>query len=454
MESDATRGEIEDYGRSVVSVRALRHWQHQGVGEFYAAALCGRGGVESGIGDCLRHSSKTVQQHPDTSLRYQLSESGRGRDSGTQRSVCSTNTLRQDHGCGRIPASGKATAKTRKPSNLPKEDELGKLLTFIERHLSIATTVMSQSDFVQLRKVVLACITLLNAKRGSEAARLLVTDWVQHHVVLACITLPNVRRGSEAARLLVTDWVQHHVVLACITLPNVRRGSEAARLLVTDWVQHHVVLARITLLNARRGTEAARLLVTDWVQRHVVLARITLLNARRGSEAARLLVTDWVQHHVVLARITLLNVRRGIEAARLLVTDWVQHHEWVEGVKLTVSHKALLRCYSVAFVMGKGDSLLPVFFPANCIAALDMLADSNVREKAGVSNSNRFLFAYSEKSQDGSIGYNEIRNLCKQIGIEVITATGMRHRASTAFWSMDVSEEDIVLWSMSVTTGT
>ena len=425
MESDATRGEIEDYGRSVVSVRALRHWQHQGVGEFYAAALCGRGGVESGIGDCLRHSSKTVQQHPDTSLRYQLSESGRGRDSGTQRSVCSTNTLRQDHGCGRIPASGKATAKTRKPSNLPKEDELGKLLTFIERHLSIATTVMSQSDFVQLRKVVLACITLLNA-----------------------------RRGSEAARLLVTDWVQHHVVLACITLPNVRRGSEAARLLVTDWVQHHVVLARITLLNARRGTEAARLLVTDWVQRHVVLARITLLNARRGSEAARLLVTDRVQHHVVLARITLLNVRRGIEAARLLVTDWVQHHEWVEGVKLTVSHKALLRCYSVAFVMGKGDSLLPVFFPANCIAALDMLADSNVREKAGVSNSNRFLFAYSEKSQDGSIGYNEIRNLCKQIGIEVITATGMRHRASTAFWRLDVSEEDIVLWSMSVTTGT
>ena len=237
MESDATRGEIEDYGRSVVSVRALHHWQHQGVGEFYAAALCGRGGVESGIGDCLRHSSKTVQQHPDTSLRYQLSESGRGRDSGTQISVCSTNTLRQDHGCGRIPASGKATAKTRKPSNLPKEDELGKLLTFIERHLSIATTVMSQSDFVQLRKVVLACITLLNARRGSEAARLLVTDWVQHHVVLACITLTNVRRGSEAARLLVTDWVQHHVVLARITLLNARRGTEAARLLVTDWVR-------------------------------------------------------------------------------------------------------------------------------------------------------------------------------------------------------------------------
>ena len=71
------------------------------------------------------------------------------------------------------------------------------------------------------------------------------------------------------------------------------------------------------------------------------------------------------------------------------------------------------------------------------------MADSNVRAKSGVSNTNRFLFAYSEKSQDGSIGYNDIRNLCKQIGIEVITATRMRHRASIAFWSMDTTEEDI-----------
>ena len=156
----------------------------------------------------------------------------------------------------------KRQRQTRKPSNSPKEDELGKLLTFIERHLSITTTVKSQGDIVQLRKVV--------------------------------------------------------------------------------------------------------------------LTRITLLSARRGSEAAI-----------------------------LLVTDWVQRHEWVEGVKLTKNHEALLRRYSVAFVKGKGDALLPVFFPANCTAALNMLADSNVREKAGVSKTNRCLFAYSEQSQDGLIGYNK-----------------------------------------------
>ena len=115
--------------------------------------------------------------------------------------------------------------------------------------------------------------------------------------------------------------------------------------------------------------------------------------------------SDFVQlRKVVLARITSLNARRGSEATRLLVTNWVQRHELVEGAKLTASHEALLQRYSVALVMGKGDALLPVFFPANCTAGLYMLADSNVREKA-----NRFLFAYSEQSQDWSIGYNEIR---------------------------------------------
>ena len=131
-----------------------------------------------------------------------------------------------------------------------------------------------------------------------------------------------------------------------------------------------------------------------------------------------------------------LTKNHSSKASRFLVMDSVQRHEWVEWVKLTASHKALLRRYSVAFVMGKGDYLLPVFFHATCTAALNMLADSNVREKAGVSNTNRFLFAYLEQSQDGSIGFNEIR-----IGIEVITATGMRHRMSTALWSMDVSKE-------------
>ena len=133
---------------------------------------------------------------------------------------------------------------------------------------------------------------------------------------------------------------------------------------------------------------------------------------------------DFVQlRKVTLARITLLNARRGSEAARLLVADWYERGEWIRGARLTSKHKELLKMYSVAFVMGKGDKLLPVFFPVKCEEALGLLADSTVRQRAGVSPTNGFLFAYTDASPDGSIGYNDIRDLCMQIGINVITAT-------------------------------
>ena len=93
--------------------------------------------------------------------------------------------------------------------------------------------------------------------------------------------------------------------------------------------------------------------------------------------------------------------------------------------------------------MGKGDQLLPVFFPAKWEVALELSADSTVRQEAGISPLNPFLFAYTDASVDGSIGYNDISDLCEQVGIPTITATGMRHRASTALWAMSVSENEI-----------
>ena len=77
--------------------------------------------------------------------------------------------------------------------------------------------------------------------------------------------------------------------------------------------------------------------------------------------------------------------------------------------------------------MGKGDQLLPVFFPARCEAVLEMLADSAVQQRVGVSTSNKFLFAYTDASSDGAVGYNDIRHLCIQLDIKVMTATDMHH---------------------------
>ena len=74
---------------------------------------------------------------------------------------------------------------------------------------------------------------------------------------------------------------------------------------------------------------------------------------------------------------------------------------------------------------------------------LEMLADSAIRERVGVSASNKFLFAYTDASSDGAVGYNDIKHLCIQLHIKVITATGMRHRASMALWGMTISESQI-----------
>ena len=60
-----------------------------------------------------------------------------------------------------------------------------------------------------------------------------------------------------------------------------------------------------------------------------------------------------------------------------------------------------------------------------------------------MSASNKFLFAYTDASSDGAVGYNDIKHLCIQLHIKVITATGMRHRASMALWGMTISESQI-----------
>ena len=41
---------------------------------------------------------------------------------------------------------------------------------------------------------------------------------------------------------------------------------------------------------------------------------------------------------------------------------------------------------------------------------MEMLADSAIRERVGVSMSNNFLFAYTDASSDGAVGYNDIRH--------------------------------------------
>ena len=63
----------------------------------------------------------------------------------------------------------------------PDEADLAKLMAFLDEELASTTEITSTGAFVQARKVALAHVTLLNARRGSEAARLLLPDWKDRH---------------------------------------------------------------------------------------------------------------------------------------------------------------------------------------------------------------------------------------------------------------------------------
>ncbi len=83
----------------------------------------------------------------------------------------------------------------------------------------------------------------------------------------------------------------------------------------------------------------------------------------------------------------------------------------------------LMQKYAMTFVMGKerngGECLVPVFF--------SKMTKSKIRKQAGVSSTNRYLFAYTEMSHDGCLGYNELHSICKKLDIPTISAIPVRH---------------------------
>ena len=112
---------------------------------------------------------------------------------------------------------------------------------FIEKHLTITTTVKYPRAFAQLHKVVLARITLLNhISHCSGAARLIVPDWVQRHEWIEGAKL-NVKqrvllqRYSVAfaigKRLSLTGILPHQLHLADSTVREKARVSHTNRLL-------------------------------------------------------------------------------------------------------------------------------------------------------------------------------------------------------------------------------
>jgi len=152
---------------------------------------------------------------------------------------------------------------------------------------------------------------------------------------------------------------------------------------------------------------------------------------------------------LVVSRLTLFNARRGGEPSRLLLKEWEAADKDVWLPQQTIeqiddpAERLLAGSLKIAYQSGKGSQhLVSLLIPTDCVKAMTILVDSEVRRNAGVNVENPFVFPYTQSSIDHVSGWHATRAVCTAAGVKPITATDMRHRVSTYYASLEVPEAD------------
>lgn len=156
-----------------------------------------------------------------------------------------------------------------------------------------------------------------------------------------------------------------------------------------------------------------------------------------------------LRDHLV-CRLTLFNARRGGEPSRLLLDEWkdAENDEWIGNVNsISINDPSERRAFDsvkIAYQAGKNlNQMVPLLIPNDCLPGLRQIANPGVRQDASVDKHNPFLFANTKKSCSHVKGWNAVKSVSVQAGIrQNITATSIRHRASTIYASLDVPESE------------
>jgi hypothetical protein len=153
---------------------------------------------------------------------------------------------------------------------------------------------------------------------------------------------------------------------------------------------------------------------------------------------------------LVVSRLTLFNARRGGEPARLHLQEWLdaENDSWIDKqLVMNVDdplEKELLGKFKLAFQPGKGSrSLVPVLIPLDTVEAVRKLVD--IRTAVGVNIENPYLFPYTQKSDGFVSGWHSVHEVSSAAGVQFparLTATRMRHRASTLYALEDVPDKE------------
>lgn len=153
---------------------------------------------------------------------------------------------------------------------------------------------------------------------------------------------------------------------------------------------------------------------------------------------------------MVVCRLTLFNARRGGEPSRLTLKEWSDADKgvWLDkkqlGYKADPLEQKLLGKYKLAYQSGKCISqMVPNLIPENTWNAINKLVDPQIRLAAGVHPENNYVFPNVQRSLFHTSGWKCVESVCKQAGVSKrINATQMRHRVSTIYAALHMSDID------------
>ena len=139
----------------------------------------------------------------------------------------------------------------------------------------------------------------------------------------------------------------------------------------------------------------------------------------------------------------------GGEPARLTIQDWVQaeRNEWIDAQRmkdLDELDRVLVKSLNISFMAGKSNNhFVPVLIPEDTLSAIKKVVSKEFRKLTGVSPEYKFFFDSVKGSKGHVSGWDVVHNMFTA-SLKITRGSKCdknRHRISTLFAALDVSEE-------------
>ena len=80
--------------------------------------------------------------------------------------------------------------------------------------------------------------------------------------------------------------------------------------------------------------------------------------------------------------------------------------------------RELFKSMLIAYQTGKGNHLVPVLIPRDCVSGLNTLTDPQVRKEVRILEGNPYVFPNTEHSQIHVLGWNTTRKMCENANVD------------------------------------